>query len=196
MALNRPGPFTLQFPTFFSELSHVIEVNCDVIGAYPPGIIPADVQLRSRGGDGIALDVAANALWAVLRTQFHTTTLCSNYALYKRSEVNDERLFVSGGSLTALNGVSTSLNILASQLVLTWRSAAGGIAKISLLEGVFVGQSRLPIAADGGFGIAGLNAYILSSSNVVMARDRSFPVASMNSSYGNNNKVAERRFRS
>lgn len=191
------GPYTLQIPMIWSELSHDLEVNCDVLGSPAAGADPSSVNLRTRNGDGAPLDDCANAFWDKVRPLFHLATLASTYTLWKRNTDNTDRVFVSGGTLTNLNGANIGApNTPASQATLTWRSAGGHYMKLIFLEGVFSGSSRIPIASSTDPNVTALNGYITSGLNFVTARDRSFPVTPMNISYGQNEKVFQRRYRS
>lgn len=190
------GPYTLEFPTIFNELGHVIELNCDAVGTPTTGDDPTTVFLRTRDNVGATLDDSANAIWDLLRAFFNATTLCSTYNLWKRNPDNNDRLFISGGVLANPNGSSATANVPANQCVMTWRSGNGNIMKISLVENIITSNSRVPLASSTAPMVTALSAFVLSDANVIMARDRSFPVASMNVSFSQNEKVFNRRFRS
>lgn len=195
MTAFKAGPYTLQFPQIQEGLSHSLEFNVDILGTAPTGTPPEDVNLRTRDGTGISLDLGANALWGVLRAEFNALTLCSTYALWKRNTDNDERLFVSAGTLDSINGTSGIANTPAGEAIYTFRSGAGGVMKITLLECNVNGNAKLPLASDTYSSVPALRAYVLSGENIIWARDRSWPVAPMNSSYGQNEKVWARRYR-
>ncbi len=197
MTTLRPGPYTLQFPMQFSELSHNLEFNCDVLGTPASGDAPSTINMRDAGSTGLSdLETAANDLWAVIRPFFQGLTLCSTYTLWQRTLTTTERIFVSGGTLTTPNGGNPGANTPASQATYTLRSGGGGILKIVLLEGVFASNSRVPMSSDGLASVPALRTYLLGEGCIVSARDRGFPVAAINSSYGQNEKIFNRRFRS
>lgn len=199
MAILRPGPYTLQFPMQHLELTHAIEVNCDVLGTPTIGTVPGDVNMvASSAGVDVTLDDAANDMWDAFRQMYNAATLCSTYTLWKRTETTTERIFISGGVLTSPNGVSAAANTLAGQGTFTFRSGAGGIGKLVFLEGTF-GTSptgRLPWASSTDPAAIAIRNYILSDENIISARDRGFPVTPMNATFGQNEKVFNRRFRS
>lgn len=195
MASLKAGPYTLEIDTISQDLSHVIEVNCDVIGDDTTGISPLVVTLRTKGSGPLILSGCADAFWGVIRTRFSSLTLASTYTLWKRNIHNEEKLFVSGGTLTAPNGSVPSTIALASQHVMTWRSGAGGVLKLSLLETANMDVKRIPLGSDTGTGIAAIDSFVRSPNSFLLARDHGFAVASMNSSYGQNEKVFDRRYR-
>lgn len=194
--MSTAGPYTLSFPMVYDELSHDFEVNCDVLGSPVVGSDPATINLRTRNGDGADLDTCANALWAELRQMFNASTLCSTYTLFKRNVNNENRDFISGGGLDLPNGSGVAANVPASQATFTWRSGGGHIMKMVLLEANLGGNGRGPLPSTGNVFINSLNGFVLSGLNFVSARDRSFPVAALNASFGQNEKIFERRFRS
>lgn len=195
MAIRPPGPYSVQYPLIFNELSHIVEVNCDTVGTPSTGDDPTTVYLRTKDGVGATLEDSANALWDLLRPFFQGLTLCSTYTLWKHNPLNNDKLFISGGTLVHANGSNPGANTPAGQAIYTWRSGGGNTMKIALLEGVFTSNSSIPLASDTLAQVIALNAFILSGADFVMARDRSFPVAAMKSSYGQNEKIFNRRFR-
>lgn len=190
------GPYVVEIPQVYSNLTHSLTFNCDVIGEAAPGSAPTAITLRSHDGTGVNLDIGVNAAWALIRPFFQVLTLASSYTLWKQTVGVTDRQFISAGALSAPNGVNPGGNLPAQQLVLTWRSAAGGIMKLQMLEGVFEGNARLPLLSSPDANVLNLSTYILGNDNWITARDRSFPVAAMNASYSQNEKVFNRRYRS
>jgi hypothetical protein len=190
------GPYTLEIPYVNQSISHSIEFNCDVIGTPTTGDAPDTVTLRSKDGAGRPLDDSANAIWGFIRQLLNTGTLASTYNLWKRNPDNNDKLFISGGSLSAPNGSVATASVLAWYAIYTWRSGNGGIAKVTVLEPWISANSRSPLASSVVLAVTAFNSWVLGDDNVIMARDRSFPVAPMSESYGQNDKLFERRFRS
>lgn len=190
------GPYILEFPLVVTDIAHAITVNCDVIGNDVTGTPPASITLRAKGGVPVALNTAADALWTVIKALYNTGMLCSTYNLWKMNVDNNDRLFVSGGTLTSPNGGAAAVTVLGGQATYTMRSGNGGIVKLTLIEGTANLNTRIPFASDVLNGVPALRTYLLGSTSIVMGRDRSFPVAAMSSSYGQNEKIFKRRFRS
>lgn len=189
------GPFVLKIPMVVAGLTHTITLNCDTIGAAVPGTDPFSITMRNKGGDGIILDAAVDLFWTAIRDLFGTDALASTYALWKTNDLNSELEFISAGSLTPPNGL-VGVYVPAQQCTWTWRSGAGNIAKLALIETTLTGNTRVPLTSITTGPIPAVNNYVLSADNILMARDRSFPVAAMNFSQGQNEKVFEKRFRS
>ena len=196
MTAYPPGPFVLEYPLVVQNLAHAITINCDIIGAHVTGTDPSLIAMRAKGGVPVDLDIAANALWDVIRTFYNTEALCSTFNLWSVTADNADRLFVSGGTLTAPNGAAAAATHLAWSSIYTFRSGNGNTLKFTFLETTAVGNDRIPLASDVVNGVPAFRAYVMSDDNIAMARDRSFPVAPMNSSYSQNEKTANRRFRS
>lgn len=191
------GPYLLTIDYVWNGLSHELAINCDTIGDPETGTHPAEVSIRNKNASNVLLEDAADAFWDVMRVFFHLQTLASTYSLWKMNAFNDDRLFISGGVLTNPNGANiTEPNTAASQAIYTFRSGKGNILKLVLLEGVWGDNEKVPMASDTTAGVLALRTYMLSDASIVMARDRSFAVAPINSSYGQNEKVWQRRFRS
>lgn len=190
------GPYLIEIPMVFNELSHSLTFNCDILGTPAPGDAPSSISFRTRGSVAVTVEDGVNAAWAELRQLFNATTLAATYTLWKTRTTNNNLDFVSAGTLTLANGSGVAANIPASQLTMTWRSAAGNTMRVNLLEHNVPGSSRVPIAAAGNVFISSFNDYVLSDDNWISARDRSFPVAALNASFGQNEKVFNRRYRS
>ena len=193
-----PGPFSVQIPYIVQGISHNFEFNCDVLGNPAIAADPQFIDLRTRDGQGASLQYCVNTLWASLRMALHLSTIASTYTLWRRNQNNSERAFVSGGTLTPVNGGEGGTIQLAHQNTLIWRSAGGSFLRIVILEGVFGGNESVPYptAAATGTPFDDINTFLLSGENWVMARDRSFPVVPLSLSNGQNEKVWRRRFRS
>jgi hypothetical protein len=193
--MSTAGPYTLQFPIIQTGLLHLQEFNCDVLGTPAVGDDPSDVTMRTRVGDGVDLETAATALWGVIRAMYNPSSLCSTYALFKRNVDNENRDFISGGSLSAPNGSSAGAAQLAHQTTLTYRTAGKGILKLVFIEDIWTQQIRLPLNSGSAAEFGPINGYILGDDNIVMARNRTFPVAPLAATGGQNEKVFKRRYR-
>lgn len=197
MATFPAGPYTLEYQGSVGSLVHLLTFNCDTVGTPDIGTPPLDVFLETRDHAGSTLADAANALWDVVRPLFGPTYLCSTYTLWKRVPENTEKIFISAGTLTNPNGTGAAgSTVLSSQITGTWRSALGNVMKVVLLEAATTRVDSVPIPSSGDVWFIPLSTFILSPAGFVMARDRSFPVAPMKVSYGQNEKIFNRRNRS
>ena len=194
MVAFRAGPYTVEIPYIVDGLDHKLEFNCDTLGAAVPGSAPTAVMLRTRDTEGVNLDVGVNAAWAVIKPVMATGALASTYTLWKRNVNNDDKLFISAGSLSSPNG-SGGAYVPASQAIMTLRAGGGNVLKITLMESVFTRKDRVSIDSSGVPGLVAVADYCLTMDSWIMARGQSFPVAKLNVSFGNNDKTEERRYR-
>ena len=196
MTVRPPGPFLLDIPYVQTGEVHHFTVNCDVVGPATIGIAPTVVTMRSQGSGPVILSGAADALWAVIRPLLPTTSIASQYVLWKYNGTNLDKTFISGGTLTAPNGSNVAAVVLASQIVMTFRSGGGNIGKLVANDTPLSSNIRAPLGSGSIGETAAIKTYLLSNDCIVMARDRSFPVAVLNESVGQNEKLWRRRYRS
>jgi hypothetical protein len=196
MTVRPPGPFLLDIPYVQTGEVHHFTVNCDVVGPATIGLAPTVVTMRSQGSGPLLLSGAADDLWDVVRPLMPDTTVATQYVLWKYNGTNLDKTFISGGTLTAPNGSSDGDVVLASQAIFTFRSGGGNTGKLVVNDTPIDSNFRGPWGT-GGIGVtAALKTYLLSPDCIVMARDRSFPVAALNESFGQNEKLWRRRYRS
>lgn len=197
MAVHPPGPYLVKIPYVVAGISHEFVINCDVVGDPAIGSDPNDVNMETKGAVAKTLSQAVNTdLWPLLRQFWSNTVLASAYTLVKCRPENNDVVFISGAALFPINGGAAAAPVLASQLTLTWYSALGNLAKVVMLEHSFPRSDRVSIGATGEPVINDFLDYVSSDDNIIMARDRSFPVAGLNASFGQNEKVFNRRYRS
>lgn len=196
MTVHQPGPFLLDIPYVQTGQVHHFTVNCDVIGDASVGIAPTVVTMRSKGSGPLILSGAADDLWGVIRALMPDTTIASQYVLWKYNGTNLDKTFISGGTLTAPNGSNVADAVLASQMIITYRTGAGNIGKLIANDTPFTLNIRVPLGTGYTTETGPIKTYLLSADCIVMARDRSFPVAGLNESLGQNEKLWKRRYRS
>jgi len=194
--MRDPGPYQLEIPYIIQGFTHYFHVNCDVIGSPVVGSAPADVDMRTKGSGPTPLSTSANLLWATIRPLLSTTTLASTYVLWKFQTTNQDRIFISGGDLTAPNGSNVATPTLAWQGVMSFRSGGGNIGKLQVMEPVIALNGRYPLGGGAIGETVAVKNYLMGSTCIVMARDRSFPVAPLNESFGQNDTLRDKRFRS
>lgn len=196
MAQYPPGPYQLEIPYITEGFTHYFHVNCDAIGDPAIGTAPLDVDMRTKGSGPTSLVLSANLLWATMRTAFSSQTLATNYTLWKYNTSNQDRIFISGGDLETPNGSAGAAPVLAWGAIYTYRTGLGNVGKLQIMEPAIGLNTRAPMGSTPGFNGPTVKAYLLGSTNIVMARDRSFPVAAMNEALGQNETLADKRFRS
>lgn len=195
MPTRPPGPFLLDFPYVQTGQAHHLTINVDMVGDETIGISPTVATLRSKGAGPLILSGAANAFWAIMRLFMPSSTIANSFVLWKYNGTNLDKTFISGGTLTTPNGGSIGTAVLASQLIMSYRSGGGNLGKLVVNDTVITTNVYGPL----GGGLIGetvaVRSYLLSDDCVVMARDRSFPVAGLNEAAGQNEKLWKRRYR-
>lgn len=196
MTTRPPGPFLLDIPYVNTGEVHHFTINCDVVGPATVGISPSVVTMRTKGSGPMILSGSVDALWTVIRPLMPASTIASQYVLWKYNGTNLDKTFISGGTLTSPNGSSIGAVVLASQLIMTFRSGGGNIGKLNVNDTPFALNIHVPLGSGSIGETAAVKTYLLSDDCIVMARDRSFPVAALNESAGQNEKLWKRRYRS
>lgn len=194
MAQNKRGPYIVEIPYTVAAITHSLTVNCLALETPTPGSDPTDVMLATRGPADVTLAAGVNAFWALVRLHISTAALASTYTLWKLNDNNNEKLYVSSGVLTAVNGFGHPYGP-AEQTTFTFRTAGSGIMKIVTLEDANGSFARAPLNPTDGLSTGNLAAYVTSNSNWLLGADDTWPVQALNVSYGQNEKLFNRRFR-
>lgn len=197
MAKRPAGPYLLDIPYTIQGVLHHLTFNCDAVGSPAVGTPPSGVTMESKDGNGVLLNGAVDAFWTAVRPIFSTTTLASAWTLWKMNANNNDKLFISGGTLTTPNGGNAAAPILTSQVTLTWRTGGGNVTKLIFLETPLSANLSYPLT-ESPFGEPdAISAWVLSGGSIMLGRDRAFPVQAMTASFDpQNDKVFERRYRS
>jgi len=200
VAINFPGPYEVEYSynTVFGAvtLTHVLRVNCAVIGTPTPGDPPASISVQTVSGTPSDLPVAVNELWEHIRTFLHTSASAGSYILWKYTPGTFAKTFVTSGAVTNPAGTSAQATRAAHYVKFTWRTAAGGIMGLTVLEEGAAHMVRIPQAGNpAGDNYAQLVAYAYSSAGWMLARDDSFPIIGLNMTFGENEAVFKARYR-
>lgn len=198
MATNYPGPYEVEYEYVVSGLTHKVRFNCVVDGAVPAaGTAPSAINLMTRSGAPRALNTCADEMWGWLRTSFATSVTCAGYTLWRYATPGSgQKTFVTQGSVMTPAGTNGSSLTLSGQHTLSFRSAAGGIMKITLLENGWTSVTRSALIANAsGNQEQKIAAYIVSANNWAIARDNGFPIAPTYYTGGQNEAVFKKRNR-
>lgn len=191
MAVNAKGPYEVRIPYISPDgYTHTLRLNAIVAGAAPePGTDPDDVILVTRGGS-VSLSAGVNALWAIFRPRITPTTLASGFSFWKIPTGGGDPLFITAGDLTTPNGSSINAFRPNGQEIWTFRSAAGGIAKLVVMDAANPNNNRTPIPpADP------IATYMTGATSWVIARDDGYLIAPINVSVGENERLFKARNR-
>lgn len=202
MAINYPGPYEVEFIYNVTIgtviLPHYLRVNCAVVGTPAPGTAMSAINVMTKAGTPAGLEASILAFWNWYKIQLGTTVTVGVPSLYKYDTGTFVKNFVSAYGGTALtNGTGTSGIGDSHEMIQTYRTAAGGILKLTWLEdtnGTLVNRAPL-VANAAGTNDAKLAAYMISSAAWIIGRDDSFPIASMFNVFGQNEAVFKKRHR-
>lgn len=191
MAANTKGPYELRIPYVADDfIGHTLRLNLMVAGstAPTPGTPAEDVLVVTRSSS-IPLPDAVDSFWDVARERLSTGTAASGYELWRIPTEGGDPIFITAGDLTNING-NGGLLVKNSQEVYTFRSANGGIGKITLMDVASNSETRAPIPSANTLG-----QFAISADSFLLARDDGFFIAKMNLSSGQNEVSFKRRNR-
>jgi hypothetical protein len=190
---NYPGPLEIEFEILVNTTparSHVFRSSVIGVGDPDLGTPLADVTLLQKDGTNDDAQTLVDQYWNFLRLMFHTGTICTSVTLWKYVPNTFQRDFVTASEVTNPAGTNSAGPIPLQQHMLTFRSAGGGIIKLSFLEAAYNGDQQIPLTANPvGFPSERIASYMLSGDCIVIGRDNGFPIAALRESLGENEKI-------
>lgn len=196
MAINLPGPYEVVLEMTVNTLIHEMKWNCAAVGNPAIGTPASTISFQNRGGGTTLMDTAIGALWAFIRPHYNTAVTVGSVSLWKYVPGTFQKNFITASGVTLPAGSAAAAINPAHELILTMRSANGGIAKITMEETsqTFIGQIPLIANASGSI-TQQLAAYLISSASWVLARDDAFLFAPYRQLGGTNEAIFKKRFR-
>lgn len=196
MATNFPGPYELDYTLLIGGIERHIRYNCVPTTTPVPGAPLSAVSLMTRSGTPRAADVCMNELWAWVRLQYNNATTCTGVTLWRYAPSSFEKTYITSATLTTPTGGNVAAMVPAGQRVMSFRSANGGILKITMIEGIFNGNVRLALTANAsGTNDQKLAAYVIGATSWLVARDDGFPIAPIYLTDGQNERAFKQRYR-
>jgi len=199
MPENLPGPYEIEFEVIgyvAPVRTHKIRMNVVAVGSPAPGTLPTAITIQKRGGGTATLAVVANQAWEFLRVFYQNTINCPSYQFWKYQTGTRTKDFIATGALTNPAGTSASATTLAHEIVMSFRSANGGIMKTVLLETINTGNAQTALVPNAAGNIAQRwAAYVLSADGISFAADDAFPIAALRVSDSENEKVWKKIYR-
>lgn len=198
MANSKIGQYQLEFnldgwvtPT----RSHFLRMNVDAINDPSAGANPTAVDIGLKNGLSDDLKAVADEAWSYLRLAYPTTISANSFTLWKWT-TDTVRDFISAGSLATPTG-TVGTPQLAAQVTLTFRAAAGGIAKLVFIESNQSGDTRSALVPNpAGTAMQRIADYLLSARSPMQALDNTFVVAALRDSRGQNEAIWRKLYRS
>lgn len=195
MSVNFPGPYEVEIRYRVVNFLHVMRLSCIVTNDPLPGTIPANVSVLTRGGQPRSLTACVDDFWAQARAAFSNSVTAEGYTLWKYKPVSYVRDYVTAGTIASPTGSRTQAPVLASQAVLTLRTAGGGYMKVTFLEHVEVSNDVLPYSSTAPNWWHAVSQFLVSINGFAVGRDNTFPITGIRASFGQNESVWRKRYR-
>lgn len=194
MAINFPGPYTVELLYTASGHEHTQKLNCDISGDPQPGTDVADLDFVTKGGGTADLMDAVTAYLNNIKTLYHTSVVWSSITVKKHPDGGGSPTFIASGALSIAGTASAPVN-LAHQVTVTMRTGEGKTMRMQFMESSLTGRGRTSVAASGLTGIINIADVQTSTDGWMLGRDTSYLIAPMNVSQTENEALANARFR-
>lgn len=193
MAQNYPGEYAVEIIYSVGGLTHKALISCDVSGTPSVGDAPSTIDLLTKGGGVTPLDTAVNVYVTLLQPLFSTTVDFVKFEFWKYAPLSYDRTWITDGTL-GLNGTNAGAYAPAKYRKFSFRTLAGGVAYLTLLESIVDGnlQESYPFASPASNAIAN---YAVGGTSWMKARDNSFFSTPILLSDGQNEVLFRKRYR-
>ena len=188
MPTNFPGPYELRFnytTTIGTRVrSHQFRHSLDLLTDIGPGDIFANYDGKTKAGGSSPLSSYAPTIEGLLDDIFHTSSSFGTVELWKYTAGTFDASFYSEYTL-GTNGVSVNNTVEDSEIIITFRSENGGIARVQLEETHFSrGKSQVFDTSDAD--INALANFLVGGSSMMVARDNGYLFAPLKYHPGEN----------
>lgn len=161
---------------FYTGLSGEHTMTVPLGGAQPGAINPAEWSVLRADGAYEDFATAISDYVTQLANLSVTTMNFVEAELYTMDSPTADPLYRRTVELGVAGGVASSPEMVASQTVFSFRSANGGVGKITLLDRTVDGLRRRVWRNNNPVSFNALRAYLLSDDNIVHARDGGLPI--------------------
>jgi hypothetical protein len=182
MAINYPGPYEIRIAYVTAEPApanrHILRLSCEMSIAGDPGEEFSGWIPEQKDGSAVdTLESHLDALLAILKPMFPATTSFNSAELWEYAPGTFDSIFRSSHSIAEV-GSSGTASVDFGQLIITFRSENGGIAKID------VRGSDTPVGNRVGFptgdtSINALAAHLIAPSSIYVARDGGYLLSAL-----------------
>lgn len=196
MVLHYPGPWTVELEYVYDGLSHTAAFNVNLTSDPTPGTPFASIGVFDNQDDQVALSDRIDAFTTLYANFFTDETQFVSWTLWKNVLNSYERTYRASHVPNEAVGLNTGgPNVPAGQLVHSYRSAGGNIAKMMFLEGISTGNTQEALPTTGMSIHADMANWVLGDDGIFIARDDTRLVAPLRLSRGQNERVFRKRFR-
>lgn len=160
------------------------------------GELPANIRVQLLGGGDASLPDAVGSYMNFLRNLYPSSVTMGSWTLW-RFATQYQRDFITSGIHTTTTAGTGSL-LPGQQFTQTFRTAGGSILKLVNLEGSYnAGNLKLQVAGDaGGDALERYVAFVVSAGSPIIGIDNTFPIQPLFSSFGENESLFRKLYRS
>jgi len=194
---NFPGEGELRFlyTTVASGVtrSHSHRINVQLADWETPGQNFSAYDVNVQSGAPVVLQTWVTSYFAYVDDIFHTSATFPTVELWRYTVGTYESQFWASYPLSGVGASASAANV-DGQNILTFRSAGGGSARLTFMEGIAVpGISQtFPTASAP---MNALASYVTSAASAVMARDNTYLISSIRYLPGSNERLTKNRLR-
>lgn len=193
MPTNYPGPYGVSLKYTTGSLTHEMFFSVKTDTPPSPGDDPTTIQLLRRDGTTIDLDQYVSLFANLVADRLDPTDSIDAYDFWEIEPQSTVRNYITSGTLN-IPGTSSLSRRDASQETYTFRTTAGGILKIVILETTTQNNAVIPYAQVGGSSQA-LMDFVVAANTAFVARDDGWPFSPLNLASGENEAVWRKRYR-
>lgn len=174
MTDNAPGPFFERILYITAGVPHVMQFS--IAGFVSPDIVFVHGRVNLRDSTVFDADTAANDLVDKLLPFWSDGTSFANWQIFSQPTPDDLPIAVAGNVFTAKNGTGTVGGALeeATQQQNIWRTTAGGLYKLVMLDLIMPFNTKINVLPSSGI-LKDLSDYLTASVGWVVGRDGGFP---------------------
>jgi len=196
MATNYPGPYEMRlfYNANLGNPEHVMHLSLDLPDVPDPGDTFDLIDVQRHSGVTHTLEFETEVLLTLLQPIWPALTDFSRAELWKYEALTFNSDFVSAYTPVITNGTAATASIVAGQAIVTMRTVAGGIFKLSMMESYLVAGARQSFPT-GNAAVNALADYFTSLDHAWIARDNARPFAALHFMPGQNERLWKRLYR-
>jgi len=185
-----PGYIKIHYDVVISSvsLSHVMTLPV----ALDAPFVGSSSLLNSKGGSAIAWHTYVDTLIALLKTQWSATSTFTGVELFSQADAESEPFFEDVYVLSVV-GTNGSGALTAGQAIMTFKTLANGLLKLSMMETSVSANLRQNYSAMSAAQKA-IADHILASGCCVWGRDNNYGQLFLHLTTKTNDKLRKHRF--
>lgn len=193
MAINFPGPWQVDIFYLVDGLTHRQTLNCVLASEPTVGDSFFDISALTNAEVPINLGTVVDDYIDLVAALYSEDVNFFNTELYKVEPLGFARQWYSAHAVN-VDGTQATTYSPAAEAIMTYRSAEGGIMKITFEELVLNVAGKVTLAATTG-ATGAVRDFVLGDDNIWIARDTSRPVSGLYWLLGQNEVIFRKRYR-